>query len=279
MRVSVIIPVYNEEKVIKDCLVSLSKQKMGDFEVILVDDGSTDKTLEVMSELRINNYELRVLRQKHLGPGMARNLGAKHAKGDILVFVDADMTFDRVFSKKLIAPIVSGKAKGTFSKEEYISNWNNVWARCWNYNENLPRRRRHPDNYPDRQKVFRAIKKSEFARVGGFSSGGYTDDYTLFEKLGFEAEAAVGARFYHENPDNLKEVFNQAKWVAKRKYKLGIAGFFYALLRVSLPMSKLVGIYKSIRYRTAAFLIFKIVYNTGITVGIIDYYLFGKGTK
>jgi glycosyltransferase involved in cell wall biosynthesis len=219
------------------------------------------------------------LEQSHNGPAIARNLGARQAKGEILVFVDADMTFHEDFLKKLISPILVGKAIGTFSKEEYVSNWNNVWARCWNYNQNLKGKKRLPNNYPNTQKVFRAINKAVFLKSEGFEKGGYTDDYSLADKLGFGAKVAYGAKFYHKNPDTLREVFNQSRWVAKRKYKFGILGFFYALFRVSLPISGIIGIYKSIKYKTAAFFVFKIVYNTGATFGIIDYYLFKRGTK
>ena len=52
MKISIIIPTYNEEKVIEECLNSLSGQTLNDFEVIVVDDGSTDRTLEILSELK-----------------------------------------------------------------------------------------------------------------------------------------------------------------------------------------------------------------------------------
>src|SRR3989344_5665137 len=200
MRVSVVIPTYNEEDVIADCLESLAKQNFRDFEVIVVDDGSTDKTPSVLSECQNPKSlpyrqagKFQILKQDHLGAGAARNFGAKKAKGEILVFVDADMTFEKNFLKKLISPILAGSAKGTFSKDEYVANWENVWARCWNFNEGWIAKRRPRVNYPDTQKVFRAILKKEFDRVGGFTPGGYTDDYTLSEKLGFYAAATRDA--------------------------------------------------------------------------------------
>jgi len=130
-KISVIIPTYNEERDIKECLNSLLKQNYPDFEIILVDDGSTDKTLRILSQLKSKDKKIRVYKQNHRGPGAARNLGAEHTKSFVLVFVDADMTFDKDFLGRLIDPILKGKAKGTFSKEEYVSNWDRVWARCW----------------------------------------------------------------------------------------------------------------------------------------------------
>lgn len=293
MLISVIIPTYNEEKVILECLASLQKYSEKDFEIICVDDGSTDTTMQKLRSASKTFENLRLIEQKHQGPAMARNLGAKNAKGEILVFVDSDMTFDSDFLPNLVKPIIQGKSTGTFSKEEYVGNWENVWARCWNINENLPAKRRLPINYPDTQKVFRAILKSEFNRVSGFSKGGYTDDYSLSEKLGYEAIEAnsaifypkdkksdrEGAIFYHRNPDSLMEVFNQAKWVGKREYKFGILGLAIALLRSSLPVSFVIGIYKAISILNFKFLIFKLIYDLGIFVGILEMILTGKTSK
>lgn len=282
MKVSVVIPTYNEEKVIEDCLESLSKQTYRDLEIIVVDDGSTDsskfKVQSAKLQLKIKN--LRLLQQEHRGAGAARNLGTKHVSGDILVFVDADMTFDKNFIRKLIAPIVKGEAIGTFSRQEYVANKDNLWAKCWNLNRGLPVSRMHHKNYPDTQKVFRAILKKEFEKAQGFDeSAGYTDDWSLSDKLGVKAQVAQDAFFYHRNPDNLKEVFTQSRWMAKRKYKLGIFGALLALIRCSLPVSLLTGVLFAIRYSLFAFLPFKIVSDFGQFLGIIEYVFLGRASK
>lgn len=277
--ISVIIPTYNEESVISDCLDSLSKQSMRDFEVIVVDDGSTDSTMDRIRNLQITNNKLQIFKQEHKGAGSARNKGAKHALGDILVFVDADMTFDKNFLRKLVNPIINGKSKGTFSKDEYVSNWDNVWARCWDINENWEDKKRHPKNYSDHQPVFRAILKSEFDRVGGFTPGGYDDDWSLSQKLGYEATLAPKAVFFHKNPESLNEIFNHAKWVGKRNYKLGMLGYLIGLVRSSLPVSIVVGLVKSFFTGQPMFLIFKAVYDFGIFVGVLNYLQTKKGSK
>jgi len=275
MKVSVIIPTYNEENVIVKCLESLDGQTHDEYEVIVVDDGSTDNTLRALSKLQIANYKLQTYKQRHKGPAMARNLGAKYAKGKILVFVDADMTFEKNFLMNLVNPITERKSKGTFSKEEYVSNWDNVWARMWNLKEGWKEKRRHPENYPETQKVFRAVLKSEFDRVGGFNRGGYTDDYTLSEKLGYEATVAKKAMFYHKNPDSLFEVFVQAKWASKREYK----SLVIALIRTSPPVSVLVALVKAILHPSPAFFVFKLVYDFGAFLGILEYSIFEKVEK
>jgi glycosyltransferase involved in cell wall biosynthesis len=279
MHVSAVIPTYNEKDVLENCIESLGAQIYKDFEVVVVDDGSTDGTLQILKNLKRSLVNFKFIKQSHLGAGAARNAGAKLSKGEILVFVDADMTFDKDFLKNLVAPIIEGKTEGTFSKEECVSNWNNVWARCWNINEGWEPKRRHPANYPDYQPVFRAILKSEFEKVGGFTAGGYDDDWSLYKKLGYEAVNAPGAIFYHKNPSSLGEIFNHAKWVGKRKYKFGVMGEVGAFIRASLPISLIIGLYKSVGNKSLAFILFKIVYDFGIFVGILEMWFYGKSSK
>lgn len=277
--ISIIIPTYNEIEVLEDSIQSLGEQTFTDFEIIVVDDGSTDGTIEILENLKKTLPDFKYFAQKHYGAGEARNLGVKNAKGKILVFVDADMTFDKDFLKKLVEPIEKGATKGTFSKEEFVSNWNNIWSRCWNIQEGWEEKRRHRKNYPNTQPVFRAILKSEFEKVGGFDKGGYMDDWSLSKKLGYQATNAEGAIFYHKNPDSLAEVFVHSKWVAKRKYKFGFFGYLYALVRSSLPASLIVGAYKATVYREPSFIIFKIVYDFGIFLGILEFLIFKKDSK
>jgi glycosyltransferase involved in cell wall biosynthesis len=279
MKISIIIPVFNEADVINECLTSLSKQSERDFEVIMVDDGSTDGTLAILKNLKKTIPNFRFVKQNHLGAGAARNLGVKFAKGDILIFVDADMTFNEYFISNLVKPIEKGIVKGTFSKEEYVSNWENILARCWNINEGWEPKKRHPKGYPNHQPVFRAILKSEFNKVGGFIPGGYDDDWSLSKKLGYEASEAPGAIFYHKNPSSISEVYKHAKWVGKRKYKFGIIGEILALVRSSFPVSLIVGLWKSIFTGTPGFLVFKIIYDFGIFVGILEFLIGGKSSK
>ncbi|MCX6704833.1 MAG: glycosyltransferase family 2 protein [Candidatus Woesebacteria bacterium] len=279
MKISIIIPTYNEKKVLGACIESLGKQTFTDFEIIVVDDGSTDTTSQILRGASKTLPNLRFLTQKHGGPGAARNLGAKEAKGDILVFVDADMTFDKDFLVNLVKPIVERKTNGTFSKEEYVANWESVWARCWSINEGWEPKRRHLKKYPDHQPVFRAILKTEFDKVGGFTPGGYDDDWSLSKKLGYEAINAPDAIFYHKNPDNLIEIFEHAKWVSKRKYKLGIIGKIYNLIVYSFPDSIWQGFWKSIFKKEPFFIVFKIVYDFGAFIGILEYIFKGSGVK
>src|SRR3989344_7011206 len=99
--VSVVIPAYNEEECIDGCVKTLVNQSYKPLEIIFVDDGSKDKTLEILEK----NKDIKVLKQDHKGPGAARNLGVSKGKGEIAVFVDADMEFKEDYIERLIKPI------------------------------------------------------------------------------------------------------------------------------------------------------------------------------
>lgn len=270
-KISIIIPIYNEEQTIGTCLVSLAKQEGVSMEVMVVDDGSTDQSVTVAQEAaRQQGLSLTLLRQQHLGPGQARNLAAAQATGDILVFVDADMTFAPNFVNRLVAPIISGEAKGMFTKEEYVSNWESVWARCWNYAQGLPGKRRIPASFPATAPVFRAILKSEFQRVGGFDPIGYTDDWTVSRKLGYQASAAAGAVCYHHNPDSLREVYHHAQWIGKNEFISGsLLRRLYNGVRYFPLVQGLVGIADAMRYKMPEMIVFRCVYATGICSSLL----------
>jgi glycosyltransferase involved in cell wall biosynthesis len=83
---SIVVPTFNRDRTILTTLESVRSQDFRDFETIVVDDGSTDRTIEIMQCL---DWVL-LVQQKNLGPGRARNLGAKLARGTYLVFLDSD---------------------------------------------------------------------------------------------------------------------------------------------------------------------------------------------
>lgn len=278
MKISAIIPVYNEEKSILQCLNSLDSQTLKHFEVLVVDDGSTDKTSEKIANFVPKNYKLIQLTQDHKGPGAARNLGASKASGRVLVFVDSDMYFSTDFLKKLTSPILKNQEKGTFPENEIVGNYANKWSKNWNRNENINNDSRHKETGRVEDSVFRAILRSEFERVGGFDKGGYTDDYSLSKKLGYCAQVASGATLYHDNPDSLKEVFIQSRWAAKRDYKLGLLGVFIQYLRLILGIP-VIGLLKSVKFKDPSFFIFKLVYNAGSILGLLEFMLTNKTQK
>ncbi len=92
MRFSVIIPAYNADRYLRECLNSVELQTFGDFEVIAVDDGSCDGTGHMLDEFSRKMGNVTVLHGENQGPLLARRRGLLHAKGEYVVFLDADDT-------------------------------------------------------------------------------------------------------------------------------------------------------------------------------------------
>lgn len=86
--VSIIIPIYNSEKNIKKCLESIINQTYTNLEIILIDDGSTDNSIEICQEYK--DDRIKIYKEKNSGPSTARNLGLKQCNGKYIVFVDSD---------------------------------------------------------------------------------------------------------------------------------------------------------------------------------------------
>ena len=109
--VSIIIPVYNAEKTLELCLVSCLRQTLTSYEILLIDDGSTDRSLQIAdSYLARFPDKLRLFCQENRGPSCARNLGLTHAKGKYIGFVDADDRIDRDMFLRLVHAAESKQA-------------------------------------------------------------------------------------------------------------------------------------------------------------------------
>ncbi len=90
MKFSIIVPVYNVEQYLGQCLESLQAQDFDNFEIICVNDGSTDRSREILTEWEARLPQMRVIDQENCGLSAARNTGLKAATGDYVVFVDSD---------------------------------------------------------------------------------------------------------------------------------------------------------------------------------------------
>ncbi|MCU0535149.1 MAG: glycosyltransferase [Hydrococcus sp. Prado102] len=101
MFFSVVIPTYNRKPILEKCLKALESQQLTDcitnYEIVLIDDGSTDGTLEWLAERAEEFPHVRCFAQSHQGPAAARNLGVKQAKGDTIVFIDSDLVVTEKF--------------------------------------------------------------------------------------------------------------------------------------------------------------------------------------
>ena len=108
-KASVVIPCYNAERFLEDTIKSVQAQTMGDFELICVDDGSTDGTRELLEKLARDERRLRVITKENSGEGPTRDRGRAEAKGDWLYFLDAD---DRMQPTLLEEAVARGEETG-----------------------------------------------------------------------------------------------------------------------------------------------------------------------
>jgi len=99
-KVSVIIPVYNTEKYLEDCIKSVTKQTLEEIEIICINDGSTDKSLEILERLSNFDERIKILNRENRGSARARNEGILTAKGNYITFVDSDDKIEKTFLEK-----------------------------------------------------------------------------------------------------------------------------------------------------------------------------------
>lgn len=108
--ISIIVPVYNVEKYLEECIVSLVNQTYKNIEIIIVNDGSTDSSSELCEKLAKYDNRIKVIHKKNAGLGLARNTGLEYVKGKYVTFIDSDDFADIDLVEKLYNGIVSDNA-------------------------------------------------------------------------------------------------------------------------------------------------------------------------
>lgn len=214
--ISIVIPVYNGAKTIASCLEALFNQTVprSKYEVIVVDDGSTDETRHI-----IRAYDVRLLVQSNKGPAAARNLGVKRAKGEIILFTDADCAPSRDWIERMIAPFANREIVGV--KGVYKTRQKELVARFVQieYEDKYDKMRK--DKYIDFVDTYSAgYRKTVLVENGGFdpafpkASGEDVEfSYRLAQK-GYKMVFAPQAVVYHHHVDSIGEYL-------RRKYYIG----------------------------------------------------------
>ncbi len=265
MKVSVIIPVYNEERTIEKCLLSLLNQSYENMEIFIVDDGSTDGSVAI-----VRKHPVTLLQQPHSGPLVAWNRAVEESSGEILMFLGGDMVMDRECICELAGPINRGEAEGTFYRYALVANPRNTWSRCWSIEKKLPFTWHMHPNLEKESIIFRAIRKDKFTEAQGFTDVGYGGDRTLYQKLNIKARATE-AICYHYNPDTIPEVFSNGLWFGRGKLlRRSFPSMVANIIKYSFPYSFLRGIKKSIQFREPFYIVFKLIYDCGVFIGLMQ---------
>ncbi|MAG21769.1 MAG: glycosyl transferase family 2 [Candidatus Diapherotrites archaeon] len=226
MKASVIIPAYNAERSIGACLASLQEQSFKDFETIVVDDGSKDRTAEVVKSFK----GVKLFVQANTGPAAARNLGAEKSSGKIIIFLDSDCVTTMDWLKEMLAPFAESEVAGVQGR--YKTEQNKIVARFvqLEIEERYEKMARH--KYIDFIGSYAAAyRKNVFDKMNGFdtsfpmASGEDTDLSFRISKAGYKMVFNQKAIVFHTHPESLakylKVKFFRALWRMKiyKKHK------------------------------------------------------------
>ena len=120
--ISVVVPVYNVEKYITNCLKSIVDQSYKDFELLIVNDGTKDSSIKLVNDY-LNNKDInwKIIEKKNGGLASARNVGLKESRGEYISFIDADDCITNNFLEKLISNINKDKYDFSFCNFKYVS--------------------------------------------------------------------------------------------------------------------------------------------------------------
>lgn len=110
-KISIIVPIYNTEKYLERCLQSLINQDYKNIEIILINDGSNDKSISICNTYKNKDNRIIVIDKKHTGVADTRNIGIKKATGDYIGFVDSDDYIDKDMFKNLVEGVEKYKCE------------------------------------------------------------------------------------------------------------------------------------------------------------------------
>jgi glycosyltransferase involved in cell wall biosynthesis len=170
-RISVVMPVYNAERLLGECLAAVNASTFRDYEIVVVDDSSTDGSREIAAE-----HGARVVPSGgRLGPGRARNKGVEHARGDFVFFIDSDVVIRPETLGRLVAafdrdPGVAG-LMAVQSPTMRFRNLCSVYKNLWMYYTYV---RRAGQDVPLFYTTAAAIRRTAFVASGGFDAN-YVD--------------------------------------------------------------------------------------------------------
>jgi cellulose synthase/poly-beta-1,6-N-acetylglucosamine synthase-like glycosyltransferase len=219
----VIIPCYNAEKTIGKTLKALTKQNFDKpYEILVVDDGSNDRTVEIVKEFAKKFKNIYVFSNPHRGPAYQRNFGAKKAKGKIIVFTDSDCIPTKNWLKEMVKPFEDDQIVGVQGTYRTL-NKNKIIARFEGYEIEKRHERMKRQKYIDFIGTFSAAyRRDVFLKFGGFdtsfpmASGEDPELSYRIAKAGYKMVFNPRAIVYHPHVDNLrkylKQKFYRAYW-------------------------------------------------------------------
>jgi len=217
MLFSIIIPVYNRPSEIFELLTSLVSQSLQDFEVVLVEDGSTDKAEQVASFFQ-SQIDIRYFYQENQGQGFARNFGMSQAKGDFFVILDSDVILPGDYLLVLKNAILSRNLDAFGGPDSAASDFTNLqkamdfaMTSFWTTG-GIRGKLKDPSKYQARG-FNMGVSRAVFESIGGFVDPNQGEDIEWsirIKKAGFTLELVEDAFVYHKRKNTLKSFAKQA---------------------------------------------------------------------
>lgn len=220
---SVVIPLFNKREHIIRTIDSILAQTYSNFEIVIVDDGSTDGSVELVNELRGDS--VRLFRQPHSGVSAARNRGVEEANGQIIAFIDADDTWEPHFLDEMIELYKSfPEAKAYASAYQFVEQGNQFLDPKMNFSHQHNHACLLNDYFsissrgdqPFMMSSF-CIQRESFLQLGGFSKElSLAEDKDLFVRVALEMKIAYTPSvlaFYHLDDANRES----KKWVPEQE--------------------------------------------------------------
>jgi len=222
-KFSIIIPARNEEDTIEKAISSIQKQSYKNFEIIISNDGSTDKTREIVEKLMKIDSRIKILnRAKGHSAAFARNRGAESARGKILIFLDADTFLKENFLEKIdkCKLDVDGYATNCYSHHKTLVNY----ALSGLIVPIIAKKKTYKKEDKDRLMIF-CITKKAYDKIGGYSESIFyfedEDFANKFYEAGFETAFIKNTCQYFELPSTFKEFLRQCSWISKGLNSIG----------------------------------------------------------
>lgn len=214
--ISVLVPAYNEEKVISNTIEGLIETKYPKKEIIVIDDGSKDKTLQIALQYK---NRVKVLHKENGGKASALNYGLNYAKGEIIVVVDADTILGRHSLKEIVKGFSIDKNVAAVAGNIKVRNPVNWLTKCQSleYITGIQIVRRAFDIFGTITVIpgaLGAMKKSKLEAVGTYHKDTLVEDFDTTIKIlksGLITQGSTNATAYTEAPDTLKDFVKQRK--------------------------------------------------------------------
>ena len=202
--VTIVVPIYNVEKYLKKCIESILNQTYKNLEIILVDDGSTDKCGKICDEYSLKDSRIKIIHKKNGGLSEARNYGIENANGNYITFIDSDDYLDGEFIENILKIALETKA------DLVISGLKNVYEK-------------QKDVCADNNKYYAKLSKEEtYYKVLTQKDIDVTANAKLYKKEIFETIRYPVGELY-EDIKIIDKIIEKANTIVYTKYK----GYFY----------------------------------------------------